>query len=297
MTFSPLLDYLGLDQTDRAVIIHTDDIGVSAASVAAARELWGAGIISSSATMTPCAWFPAAAALCREFPQRIDMGVHLTLTCEWSRMRWGPVHTRDRSSGLMDGEGYMHRTSRDVLAHADPAAAIAEMEAQIRMALDAGIEITHIDSHMGTAFHPALLPAYVELGFKYEVPAMVPRLDEHGLRSWGFDVDTIPQMLRMLAELEQNGAVLLDHIVGMPLDKPENRVEQVCAALDSLPPGVSYFIIHPQHDTPEARAMGLDYPSRAADHAAFMDERVRAHIEDTGLQVIGMRDLMNMVRE
>ena len=126
---------------------------------------------------------------------------------------------------------------------------------------------------------------------------MVPRLDEHGLRSWGFDVDTIPQMLRMLAELEQNGAVLLDHIVGMPLDKPENRVEQVCAALDSLPPGVSYFIIHPQHDTPEARVMGLDYPSRAADHAAFMDERVRAHIEDTGLQVIGMRDLMNMVRE
>lgn len=296
MAFSPLLDYLGFDQNDRAVVIHTDDIGVSQASVSAARELWQAGIISSSATMTPCAWFPAAAALCRE-NSVVDMGVHLTLTCEWNNMRWGPVHTRDRRSGLMDDDGYMHRTSRAAQAHADPAAAIAEMDAQICMALDAGIHVTHIDSHMGTVFHPALLPAYVELGFKYEVPAMVPRLDEHGLRRWGFDADAIPQMLRLLAELEESGAVLLDHIVGMPLDKPANRVEQVCAMLDSLPPGVSYFIIHPQHDTPEARAMGSDYTSRAADHAAFMDERVRAHIEATGLQVIGMHDLMNMVRE
>lgn len=296
MTYSPLLNSLGLNQTDRAVIIHTDDIGVSQASVAAARELWQAGIISSSATMTPCAWFPSTAALCRE-NARIDMGVHLTLTCEWSSMRWGPVHTRDRNSGLMDDEGYMHRTSRDTAAHADPAAAVAEMEAQIRMALGAGIEITHIDSHMGTAFHPALLAAYVELGFKYEVPAMVPRLDEQGLRRWGFDNDAIPQMLRLLGELEERGAVMLDHIVGMPLDKPENRVAQACAMLDSLPPGVSYFIIHPQLDTPESRAMGRDYASRAGDHAAFMDERVRKHIKATGLQVIGMRDLRNTMRK
>ncbi|MCX6018605.1 MAG: polysaccharide deacetylase family protein [Chloroflexi bacterium] len=295
MNFSPLLNHLGFDQNDRAVIIHTDDIGVSAASVAAARELWGAGIISSSATMVPCTWFPAAAALCREIPH-IDMGVHLTLTCEWSSMRWGPISTRDPRSGLMDSEGYMYRTSRDAQAHADPAAAIAEMEAQIRTALDAGIDVTHIDTHMGTSFHPTLLPAYVELGSKYKIPAMVPRLDENGLRRWGFGDEAV-QMLRMLAELEEDGAVLFDHIVGMPLDKPENRVEQVCAALDSLPSGLSYFIIHPQHDTPEARAMGRDYPSRAADCAAFMDERVRGHIRNTGLKVIGMRDLMNMVRE
>lgn len=290
MHTSPLLRRLGFADADRAVVIHTDDIGVSAASVAAARELWGAGIISSSAVMVPCAWFPAAAALCRENPG-IDMGVHLTLTCEWSSMRWGPVHTRDRRSGLMDAEGFMHRTTRDAQAHADVAAAVVEMEVQIRAALDAGIDVTHIDSHMGTVFHPAFLHAYVALGRKYAVPAMLPRLDEHGLRRWGFDHDAIPPMLRQLAALEESGAVLFDHIVGMPLDRPESRVAQVCAALDSLPSGVSYFIIHPQHDTPEARAMGRDYVARAADHAAFMDERVRAHIRATGLHVVGMRDV------
>jgi predicted glycoside hydrolase/deacetylase ChbG (UPF0249 family) len=289
------MSYLGLDKTDRVAIIHTDDIGVSAASVAAARELWDAGIVSSSATMVPCAWFPAAAALARE-NKAIDMGVHLTLTCEWSSMRWGPLHTRDRSSGLLDAEGYMHRTSRAVIAHADPAAAVAEMDAQIRAALDAGIDVTHIDSHMGTVFHPKLLPAYVELGQKYGVPAMVPRLDEHGLRRWGFDGDEIPGMLRLLAEVERMGAVMFDHIVGMPLDAPENRVAQVCAMLDSLPAGVSYFIIHPQLDTPEARAMGRDYASRAGDHAAFLDERVRAHIRDTGLVVRSMRDIRSALQ-
>ena len=65
MNLNPVLKKLGLAETDRVVIIHTDDIGVSHAIC---TDLWRVSIISSSATMVSCAWFPKVAAYCRSRP-------------------------------------------------------------------------------------------------------------------------------------------------------------------------------------------------------------------------------------
>ena len=184
MVQNPALRSLGLSATDRAVIIHTDDIGVSAAATDAARELWQARIVSSSAVMAPCAWFAATAQLCRETPW-IDMGVHITLTSEWDFMRWGPISTRDPASGLLDPEGFFFRNTRDAQAHATVEAAAAEMDSQVQRALAAGIDVTHIDTHMGSAFHPKLLRAYVATALKHRVPPMLARLSEADMRAWG----------------------------------------------------------------------------------------------------------------
>ncbi len=106
MTTNPFLKKLGFSDNDRAVIIHTDDIGMCHASVQAFKDLWAFGTISSGATMVPCPWFPAVAQMCRENPD-MDMGVHATLNAEWESYRWGPVSTRDASSGLMDEIGLL----------------------------------------------------------------------------------------------------------------------------------------------------------------------------------------------
>jgi hypothetical protein len=84
---NPTLRTLGFASTDRVVILHADDIGSSHSSVAAYIDLLEAGIMSSAATMVPCPWFPATAALCRQHQghPRLDMGVHLTLNSEWVR--------------------------------------------------------------------------------------------------------------------------------------------------------------------------------------------------------------------
>ena len=65
---NPLMKALGLSDNDRAVIIHTDDIGMCHASLAAYADLVDAGIISAASTMTPCPWFPATAQFCKENP-------------------------------------------------------------------------------------------------------------------------------------------------------------------------------------------------------------------------------------
>ena len=89
---NPFLKKLGFSDNDRAVIIHTDDIGMCHASVQAFKDLWTFGTITSGATMVPCPWFPAVAQMCKENPA-IDMGVHATLNSEWVSYRWGPVST------------------------------------------------------------------------------------------------------------------------------------------------------------------------------------------------------------
>ena len=88
MTPNPALHRLGFADDDRVAIVHADDIGMSQASVAAFADLGAFGLISSGAVMVPCGWFPAAASLGRANPG-YDLGIHLTLTCEWDATAGG----------------------------------------------------------------------------------------------------------------------------------------------------------------------------------------------------------------
>ena len=184
---NPYLKKLGFRETDRVVIFHSDDIGMCHGSVTAYQELVDFGLLSSASTMVPCPWFPATANYCRQQADnpKIDMGVHLTLTSEWDHMRWGPISTCDPSSGLIDDEGYLHRTAKAMQTGATEASLHAELKAQIERAVQAGIDITHIDSHMFAIFHPKILPIYFDLARAYKVPAFMLRDDGTKLRAQG----------------------------------------------------------------------------------------------------------------
>jgi predicted glycoside hydrolase/deacetylase ChbG (UPF0249 family) len=274
-------------------IIHTDDIGMCGATTDAAKDLWDTGIITSSAAMVPCAWFPQTAAMCRANP-KIDMGVHLTLTSEWDGYRWGPISTRDSKSGMLDAEGYFYRSTEDAVSHIDPNFARAELSAQIETAKRAGIDVTHIDTHMGSVMNPKLISLYFQLAMENKIPMMLPR-DEETIKRWGFSGEMADFAKRTIAMIEGEGMPLIDHIDFMPLDQPEHRLEQVFSHLDALKPGITHFIIHPSHDTPEARAICSDLPNRVGDYETFMDERVRDHIKKIGVQTIGYRVLRNVM--
>ena len=72
-------------------------------------------------------------------------------------------------------------------------------------------------------------------------------------------------MLNLMTDMEEQGFPLFDHVRLMPLDQPDNRVEQIMDTIESLPAGLTYFIIHPAQDTPELRAITPDWKARAAD--------------------------------
>jgi predicted glycoside hydrolase/deacetylase ChbG (UPF0249 family) len=292
---NPVLRRLGFADDDRVVIIHTDDIGMCQATVSAFADLVDFGLISAGAVMVPCPWFPQVAAYCRQHPQ-VDLGVHLTLTSEHDRCRWGPISTRDPASGLIDAEGYFYRQSEEVQEHGDAAAVELELKAQVDRALAAGIDVTHIDTHMGTVAHPKFIPAYVQLAVQHDLPPMILRLDEAGWRKMGMDSETAAFAAQLVQQWEAQGLPLLDHLTMLPLDQPADRVELVKKTFDALPPGLTHFIIHPAQDTPELRSITPSWQGRVADYRAFTSEELCAYVKNSGVRVIGYRALRELMR-
>jgi hypothetical protein len=198
---------------------------------------------------------------------------------------------------MLDEEGYFHRRSGEVYAHGDAAAVNVEMQAQVARALAAGIDVTHMDTHMGAVAHPRFVPAYVQLALEHCLPAMMLRLDEAGWREMGMDGETAAFAARFVQQLEEQGLPLLDRLVGLPLDQAGDQVELARRTFDVLPAGVTHLIIHPAQDTPELRAIAPDWAGRVANYRAFMSEELRDTVRNSGVQVIGYRAVRALMRE
>jgi chitin disaccharide deacetylase len=292
---NPLLKKLGYTNNDRVVIIHTDDIGMCQASVQAFKDLWEFGAITSGAVMVPCPWFPATAQLCRENPQ-IDMGVHATLNAEWDVYRWGPISTREPDSGLMDEDGYFPHREPAVHENAKAEAVAAEVNAQVERALAAGIDVTHIDSHMGTVLHSKFIQSYLQAGVSRLLPNMLPRIGSQGIDLMGVDEQTLPLYAPILDQLEAQGVPTLDGVFSMPLEHDIDHIGVAKELLGGLPAGVTHFILHPSVDTPELRAIAPDWRARVANYQAFMSDELRKFIEQEDLKPIGYRQIRNTMR-
>lgn len=287
---NPLLAALGFDPRDRVVILHVDDVGMCQATLPAVAELAAAGRISSCSLMVPCPWFSAAAEYCRSHPG-LDVGVHLTLTSEWSGYRWAPISTRDPASGLVDGAGYLHPDGADLAARADPAAAGREMAAQVTRARAAGLDLTHVDSHMMAVFTPALLPAYLEAARQADLPPLLWRPEA---RPW-FDPGDEAATDRLLAACRRWGTPLVDGVVVIQSGAAGEGLERARRTFDALGPGLTHVILHPAADTPELRAMTPRWRQRVSDYEVFRDPRLHRHLIDRGIQVIGYRALRDVM--
>ncbi|HYP28561.1 MAG TPA: polysaccharide deacetylase family protein [Blastocatellia bacterium] len=285
MRHNPFLKKLGFDAADRVVVIHVDDIGMCHATLPAFFDLVGAGLVSSGSVMVPCPWFPEAASHCRARPL-VDVGVHLTLTSEWDGYRWGPLSTRDPASGLVDTEGYFYR-NQSMWERPDAGVIRAEMTAQVDQARKAGLDLTHLDCHMFAALDTRLVGEYVGLGFERGLPVLMVKQPQ-----W---VEILSE--RAISEWEEQGLPVFDHLREMYLNKPaEGRLDQAKEVFDNLPPGLTFFMTHPAHDTPELRAIAADWQQRVADYETFMSSGLRDHVRNSGIQVIGWRALRDAMR-
>jgi hypothetical protein len=295
MTANPLLKKLGYSDTDRLVIIHADDIGMCQASVQAFKDLWEFGTLSSGAVMAPCPWFLAAAEMARQNP-KMDLGIHVTLNAEWKTYRWGPVSTRDAVSGLIDAEGYLHRAVQAVVESATVEAVAVEVEMQVEHVLAAGIDATHIDSHMGAIMHPKFIQSYLQAGMTHQLPNMLPRASAQGFDTMGIDESTRAAFTPFLNELEAKKIPMLDGMFSMPLDHDNDHINVAKQLLRNIPIGISHFIFHPSIDTPELRAICSDWPARVANYNAFMSNELKQFLKDEGIHLIGYRSIRDVIR-
>ena len=284
---------MGFSESDKVVIFHADDVGMCSSSVSAFTELMEMKALSSGSAMVPCSWFPSIADYCKTVPET-DLGVHTTFTSEWSSYRWRPLSTCDQGSGLIDFEGYFPKTVAQVQKSAIRSYIDAEVNMQVDKALEAGVEVSHIDMHMGAMLHPNFLPAYIEAGVSRGIPVLAYRMSREQLSKWN-NPELADQIPKIIEALEMRGFPIIDNFYQTNLAKPVSRLEELKQQLKLLEPGLTHIILHPAEDTPELRDICPDWSGRYADLEVLRSKEFNHFIQNEGIIKIGYRDLRDSI--
>lgn len=285
----PLLnERLGYKPTDRLLIINGDDVGMCHAANQATIESLEHGLMTSATIMVPCPWFYEIASYAKEHPDR-DFGLHLCHTSEWKHYRWGPVAPRDQVPGLVDPSGCLWPDVEQVYAKSSPAEALTEARMQIRKALEAGIDPTHLDSHMGTLqYDPRYMEVYLKLAQEFDLP--VRMASQATLEKF--------QQPTLREKFSAQGIVFTDYFIYDELPQESSNVKEFWLKIVShLKPGVTELYIHAAKPTEELQAITGSWRTRAAEFETFThDDQMRKLMEEQGIIRIGYRSLRDLQR-
>ncbi len=146
------------------LLVACDDLGLSYSSNVGVYDALRSGMATTAGLMVPCPWAREAASRYRGE----DVGVHLTLNCEFDVYRWGPI---TQAPSLLDGDGGFPRTLDDVWDHADVDEVRRECRAQIERAILWGFDVSHLSSHLGALeFRPEFFDVALELCVEFGLP-------------------------------------------------------------------------------------------------------------------------------
>jgi len=284
-----LAEQLGYSATDKLLRVNGDDVGMCHTANLATIEFLERGIMSSATILVPCPWFLEIAEYAKEHP-KMDFGVHLCQTSEWRVYRWGPVAPRTEVPGLIDPAGYLWSDTPQVYAKATPEEAYREAKAQIQKALDAGVDVTHLDSHMGVLqLHPAFLAKYLQLAVEFDLPvrmASQATFEKMGQPEWR-------------ARFAAKGILFTDDFVydEFRYTGPESVAPAWRKRLSNLKPGITELFIHAGKPTEELKAITGSWAVRSAEFETFTnDPEIREILKRDHVKLVGYRAIRDLQR-
>jgi len=276
-------------------LFHADDVAMCHGANAAFVELSKRGALTCGSVMVPCPWFTEMAEIASEDPT-LDVGVHLTLTSEWQTYRWAPISTAKKSSGLIDKDGYFWRKLPMLAANCVPEAAEIEVRAQIERALASGMDITHIDTHMGAALLPQLAEIYLRLGSEYRLPVLIPRNIGNYLSVLDFGEIGSDRYRDLIEGLVAQDYPLVDHFRLTPGVPSVQSDEAYRDLIRGLPDGLTLVAVHPTKSGEIEKIVPDKAHFRTDEYRIFSDPRYTQLIEDEGITKIGFRPLRDILR-
>lgn len=287
-----VLEQLGFPADATVAVVHADDVGMCHAANVGSFEALANGPATCGSLMVPCPWFAEAAEWSQD-GREVDLGVHLTLNAEWGRYRWGPVAGRTAVPSLVDDDGHLLRTSRETVKQATVEDVETELRAQIDAALAAGVDVTHLDSHMGTVMHPKFVDVYLRLAVDYRLPLFLPRVVN------GLDADD--PVSRMASEraaaMEAQGFTAFDGYCAESLGFAAGTgAEHNRSRIAGLAPGLNYLICHPAQGGDELDAIADTAHQRDFERGFYGGAEGREALDTAGVRTIGMRPLRDLLR-
>jgi predicted glycoside hydrolase/deacetylase ChbG (UPF0249 family) len=284
----PLAERLGFKATDKILIVNVDDVGNSHAANAAVIDAMENGLATSATIIVPGPWFPEIAAYAKARPTS-DFGVHLAHTSEWKTLKWGPVANKSDVPGLVDPQGYLWPDIMSVYKNSNPGQAYIEARAQIKKALDAGVDVTHIDSHMGTLqYNEDYFQVYRRLAKEFNLPLRMGSQELLEKQGGG----------QQRGQLDSDGTVYPDYLIHGDRKPGEPIRDYWKRSISSLRPGVTELYIHASVAGDEIKHITNSWQDRAAEYELFTrDPDVRRILDSQEVKRIGYRALRDLQRK
>ena len=273
-----LAERLGYADDAKLIIISCDDLGACHSANVGVYDALRVGVATCASIMVPAPW--ARDASLRYLPTD-DIGVHLTLNCEYEAYRFGPI---THAPSLLSGEAGFPRRIGDLWEHADTEEVLRECRAQIERAIAWGIDVTHLTPHLtAITLRPEFFDVYLELAVEFRLPIRLPST---------ISADQAGFPFRLLAAEE--GVVFPDHFNH---DWRAGSRERVYEQVRTLQRGVTEIHVQPAIDTLEVRALTEAAAGWIDDYELVTsDAQLPKLLAASGATLIGYRQLRDAMR-
>lgn len=258
--------------SEKYLMIRTDDIGMSHSVNTAVSKLLDTGYPVSVSVMFACPWYQEAVAILKGY-ENTSIGIHLTLNSEWEHYRWGPVAGPESVPSLVDEHGYFFHSSSTLYENQPNRAELEkELRAQIERALASGLDIDYVDYHMGTAMGDPMFREVTENLAK-----------EYKLGLWGYF----------------ESSEFYDHYRA----SPEDKIDSLVTMMNNVKPGYSYLVTHVGIDNEELGAMkdmnnsaplAKMSANRQGELDALTSEAFAKALKDNNIKLVTFGDLIDI---
>lgn len=274
---------------DRRLIINADDFGLTRGVNRAIIEAHRRGIVTSASLMSGGEAFEEAADLAKQNPG-LGVGVHLTL------VNGRPVSSPESIPSLVTPQGRFFGSplrfiSRLELGLINLDEVRRELRAQIRRALESGINVTHVDGHKHLHIYPRLLEIVLGLMKEFGIKRIRLPLERPALAASLNHYLVYLASRASRAKLSRAKVYFTDHFIGL-FETGSLSEAKLRRILSSLRAGTTEIMCHPGYDDEALGQTGTRLRRhREAELRALTSQSVIELIRESGIELISYGDI------
>ena len=286
----------------KRLIVNADDFGLTRGINRAIVQAHRQGIVTSSTLMAGGGAFDDAVAQARSCPE-LSVGCHVVL------VDGNPISPPSQVRTLLAGsdghfrEGFLSLARAALGGGLSPAELEAEIAAQVGKLQDAGIAVSHLDSHKHSHVFPAVFGALLRAARGCGVRAVRNPFEPAGLQPlWSLGWHTKAWMrypaVRLMGcfasafrrRVAQEGLVTTDGTLGITvtgcMDAPLLE-----ALVRRIPDGTWELLCHPASDTEDLRGVTSLGQASVVELGLLNSPATCAVLESCGVQLISYAEL------
>jgi chitin disaccharide deacetylase len=286
----------------KKLIVNADDFGFTRGVNRAVVRAFKTGIVTSTTIMANGDAFEDAVELALANPG-LGVGCHLAVVGGL------PVAPAAGVSSLVDSGGVLPRTLTRLMfklarGSVPTEELTREFRAQLERVAQAGIKLTHLDTHKHSHTHPRVMKALVlaaaEFGIKcvrnpFESPFSLtgarPLSDWSYLKQYALSAAISPGAIQFNRLVRENGLKTPDRFFGVKVTGMLDS-SAIRSIMESLGEGTAELMCHPgEYDADLERAHTRLKRERERELEALSDPNLRRLADERGIELINYRGL------